>query len=226
MFTMLCVAPVAFGQVSIGIRGGMNASNIQFSGSAPEVIGSGYMDPLYSWHADFLLNIPLFNRVYLQPYFRYIRKGATIRDQPWLKPEIPGVEITKGKRLIVDYLELPLNLVYKLPVGRGYLTGGLGPYVGLGLGGNYSYKIVNGREVKHEVQQVRFSGKDGDASLVRMAPWEAGAHFSIGYEFFNTLNIAANCSIGLTDTDRSDFTKSRNQYLGLSVGFLFNREDY
>ncbi len=59
-----------------------------------------------------------------------------------------------------------------------------------------------------------------------MTRWEGGAHFSVGYEFFSSVTVSANCSIGLTDADRSSFSHSRNQYLGLSVGFLFNREDY
>ncbi len=34
MCMLLYVAPVAFGQVSVGVRGGMNASNIEFDGES------------------------------------------------------------------------------------------------------------------------------------------------------------------------------------------------
>ncbi|MGE7778032.1 porin family protein [Chitinophaga sp. NPDC101104] len=224
---LMYVTPVVFGQVSVGVRGGMNASNIEFSGDAADIIGKGYMDPLYGWHADLLLNIPLANRIYLQPYFRYIRKGATIRDQPWLKPDVPGTLVSKGRRMELNYLELPLNVVYKLPVGKGYLTGGLGPYLGYGLSGRYTYQTTRDGQVQsHEYRKVRFSGGGDDADVIRMSRWDAGAHFSVGYEFFSSLTIAANCNIGMKDVDRSGFTRSRNQYVGLSVGFLFNREDY
>lgn len=230
MCMLLYVAPAAFGQVSIGVRGGYNASNIEISGNAPAGmgIGKGYMKPLHSWHADFMLNIPLIERLYLQPYIRYIRKGAVIRDQYLGKPDLSGMLITKGTRLELDYLELPLNLVYKLPVGNGRLVGGVGPYVGYGIRGKYSFTMErDGEEVSRDVRKVQFSGKaDDNLAVIRMAPWEAGAHLSVGYEFFSSVNIAVNCNIGLTDTDRSELTRSRNQYVGLSVGFLFNREDY
>ncbi|WP_341834140.1 porin family protein [Chitinophaga pollutisoli] len=224
---LLYAAPGVFGQVSIGVRGGFNASNIEFGGGAGETIGTGYMKPLYGWHADLMFNIPVAGRFYLQPYLRYIRKGATIRDQPWLKPDIPGLTVTWGSSMELDYLELPVNMVYKLPVGRGHLVGGVGPYVGYGLKGKYNYRLMrNGVEEAREVRKVRFSDSGGDASTIRMQPWEAGAHLSIGYEFFSTFTIAANCNIGLTDIDRGNDGRSRNQYLGLSMGFLLNREDY
>lgn len=228
MCMLLCMGQLVFGQVSVGVRGGFNASNIEFGGHSEDVIGSGYMKPLQSWHADLLINIPLFNRLYLQPYLRYIRKGATIREQPWLKPELPGLLVSKGSSMELNYLELPLNLVYKLPVGRGHLTGGIGPYAGYGLSGKYTFRTVrDGNEVSREVKEVHFSGgREDDPAVIRMNRWEGGAHFSVGYEFFSSLHIAANCNVGLTNSDRSNLTRSRNQYIGLSVGFLFNREDY
>lgn len=228
MCMLVYVTPVAFGQVSVGVRGGMNASNIEFGGDAADVIGKGYMKPLYGWHADLMLNIPLIDRVYLQPYFRYIRKGAVIRDQPWLKPDVPGMLVSKGRRMELNYLELPLNVVYKLPLGKGHLTGGLGPYVGYGLSGRYSFMTTkDGETVSQDFRDVRFSrGSGGDDNMIGMSRWDAGAHFSVGYEFFSSFTVSANCNIGMKDVDRSEFTRSRNQYVGLSVGFLFNREDY
>jgi hypothetical protein len=128
----------------------------------------------------------------------------------------------------LNYLELPFNLVYKYPLGIGSITGGFGPYVGYGLQGRYDFDITqNGRSITQNSKQIQFSRRsDDNLAVVRMYPWDAGANFMLGYEFNNGIMLGANYSMGLTDIDRVDNMSSKNQYLGISVGFLINREDY
>ncbi len=38
--------------------------------------------------------------------------------------------------------------------------------------------------------------------------------------------LGANYSLGLADIDRQELTSSKNRYVGISLGFLFSREDY
>ena len=217
-------------QVSLGIRSGYTAASMKISGDVRSELGdvTGNMKTFHGWHLDLLINMPLSNGFYLQPVIRYITKGTGFQTSRIPKAELNGVYIPNGSRMKLNYLELPVNLVYKFPLGIGNITGGFGPYVGYGLRGRYDFDITqNGRSITQNSKQVQFSRRsDDNLAVVRMYPWDAGANFALGYEFDNGLMVGANYSMGLTDIDRIDNMSSKNQYLGVSVGFLFNREDY
>lgn len=217
-------------QVSLGIRSGYTAANMKISGDVRSELGdvSGAMQTFHGWHLDLVINMPLQHGFYLQPVVRYITKGTRFQETRIPKAELNGVYIPTGSRMKLNYLELPVNLVYKYPLGIGNITGGFGPYVAYGLQGRYDFDIMqNGRSITQNSKQVQFSRRsDDNLAVVRMYPWDAGANFMLGYEFNNGLMVGANYSMGLTDIDRIDKMSSKNQYLGVSVGFLFNREDY
>ncbi|RPE13730.1 PorT family protein [Chitinophaga lutea] len=217
-------------QVSVGIDAGYTASNIDITGAAAGDFGQAesLMKTFHGWHLDLMINVPLANGFYFQPVIRYITKGSGFSETRTPKTELDGLYIPKGARLQLNYLEIPLNFVYKLPLGPGNLRAGLGPYAARGLKGRYHYDIVkNGQSITQNSKKVQFSREANDnIAVVRMHPWDAGANFTLGYEFNNGLMLGANYSMGLTDIDRSDFTESKNRYLGISLGFLFNREDY
>lgn len=217
-------------QVSIGIRSGYTAANMKISGDVRSELGdvTGNMKTFHGWHLDMVFNMPLRHGFYLQPVLRYITKGTSFQESRIPKAELNGIYIPRGSQMKLNYLELPVNLVYKYPLGIGNITGGFGPYVGYGLQGRYDFDIMqNGRSITQNSKQVQFSRRsDDNLAVVRMYPWDAGANFMLGYEFNNGLMVGANYSMGLTDIDRVDGMSSKNQYVGVSVGFLFNREDY
>lgn len=226
---LYCFVPV-FSQVSLGIRGGYTASDMEITGDSPGSFAypAGDKETLHGWHIELLVNVPVFAGLYFQPAFRYVTKGTCLEESPDRKIELNGVYIPKGNALRLNYLEMPMNFVYKFPLFKGKITAGLGPYIARGLNGRYSYNIVqDGREVTRHVKDVQFSRRSNDNLAVqRMYPWDAGANFALGYEFDNCLMLGVNYSMGMTDNDRSEFTESKNRYLGVSVGILFNREDY
>lgn len=220
----------ASSQVSLGIRAGYTASNMHITGEAPGSfsVSGGSMETYHGWHVDLLLDVPLAPGLYLQPAFRYVTKGTGLKDATDHKGELSGIYIPRGSSLRLNYLEMPLSVVYKYPLGKGRITAGAGPYVAYGLNGRYSYNIVqDGRTVSRNSKDVQFTRKNNDnLAVLRMHPWDAGANFSIGYEFFSCLTLGANYSLGLTDNDRQELTSSKNRYVGISLGFLFSREDY
>ncbi len=214
----------------MGIRGGYTSANLHITGEAPGSFSAsgGSMDAYRGWHAELLLDVPLTSGLYLQPAFRYITKGTGLNETADPKEELSGIYIPHGNSLRLNYLELPLSLVYKYPLGKGRITAGAGPYLAYGLNGRYSYNIMqDGRTISRHSKDVQFTRKNNDnLAVLRMHPWDAGANFSIGYEFFSCLTLGANYSLGFTDIDRQDLTSSKNRYLGVSLGFLFSREDY
>jgi hypothetical protein len=215
-----------YAQVSIGLRAGFNASDMHFSSATdPKSSLVASKDQLKGIHADFLLNIPLYERLHIQPVFRYITKGTHLAPTVYQSTATDG---EWGNRVLVHYLEIPVNVLYKIPVGSSKLALGGGPYVAYGLGGTYRSDLkMNGNVVTRMSRSMKFDeGDDVGASGTYLSRWDAGLNFTAGIELNNIVMIGANYSAGLINIDNSAMYKVRNSYIGVSIGILFNREDY
>lgn len=224
-FTLLLCYSTTNAQVSIGLRGGYTIANLLFEQTGSPLAGSS-TSKLNSGHADLLLNIPLKGGLYLQPVIRYVTKGANFEHNNSGKPA--NVFLSATNRIKVHYLELPVNLVYKIPVGFGKVTVGAGPYVAYGMNGRYNTAIeYNGQTIQKNYQNIEFTdGDNAAATNMRLRRWEGGANCMLGLEFNNTLILGVNYSHGMSDLDKTSHTTVKNQYLGISMGFLLNREDW
>lgn len=214
-----------YAQVSIGLSGGYTLSAMQFKDAAGNKSGSvGSSSQLKNWHANLLLNIPLYNRWYLQPVVRYITKGAYL--EPATGPQ--GVYFPAASNVKLHYLELPVHFVYKQPLSIGKLIVGLGPYAGYSLNGSYKLDIkYDGKVVRSNSHSVQFNNKN-NAILpdMQLRRWDAGANVMLGMEFNNLLMIGVTYSQGLLNLDRSADYNIKNSYAAVTLGILLNREDY
>ncbi len=232
-FTCLLLLAVVAGlplhaQISVGFRGGYTLSTMRYDDPTIGYKNNGIGTPSQakSWHADLLLDMPVGHQgLYLQPVFRYITKGANF-EQASSRPT--GVYLPSANKITLHYLELPVNLLYKLPVSFGKITAGAGPYVGYGLGGKYNVAIrYNGEVLQNNEQDIDFHEGSGILSTnSQLRRWDAGANFMVGVEFNSLIVVGANYSLGLTDLDKSSVTSLKNSYLGISLGVILNREDY
>jgi len=232
IFTLLILLAVTAGmplhaQISVGFRGGYTMADMEYKDPTIGYKYSGMGTPgrLKSWHADLLLNIPVVYNFYLQPVVRYITKGANF-ERPDASPS--GVYLPVAGSVKLHYLELPLTIVYKIPVAFGKIAIGAGPYAGYGLDGEYELGIrYNGRVVQNTAQDIDFNDQSGIIPTnTQLRRWEAGVNLMLGLELNNFLLIGANYSLGMTDVDKSSSSTLKNRYLGVSLGFLLNREDY
>jgi len=198
-----------YAQVSFGIKAGYNNSSV--SGD-----GSGFTKRLSGFHAGGVADISLAENFSLQPQLLFIMKGGKAEGY---SENVGGVEISYPEtKLTLNYLELPVNFLYKHEAGAGSIFVGAGPYLGFGLSG----KVKAG----DEDMDVKFDGKkeselEGeDATVGHLKRLDAGANFLAGYELKNGLLFGVNYSLGLTNLD-PDGGKSKNNYFGISVGYLF-----
>lgn len=231
-FTYLLLLAIIAGsplhaQISVGFRGGYTAADMRYKDPTVGYKYNGIGNPtrLNSWHLDMMVNIPVKGGLHLQPLIRYNTLGAQF-EQPMATPA--GVYLPSASEIRLHYLELPLNVVYKIPFFFGKVAIGAGPYVGYGLGGKYDLAIrYNGKVVQNTRQEIRFNEQTNIvATNSQVRRWDAGANFMLGVEFNNLMVIGANYSLGMADLDRSPTSTLKNSYLGLSLGILLNREDY
>jgi hypothetical protein len=214
-----------YAQVSLGLRGGYTLSATQIKNSQGYKSNSiGTSSQLKNLHADLMINVPVYKAIYFQPLIRYITKGAYMRPLP----SKSGILVETANQLRLRYLEVPLNIVVKLPVPAGKIVVGGGPYVAYGLGGTYDLDLMyNGTVVSTNSHSVEFSYKDrGIAPGARLNRFDAGANIMVGVEFNNLIVLGANLSRGFANLDQTSSAKISNSYFSMSIGFLLDREDY
>lgn len=210
-------------QVSLGLQGGyvnaeMNVSSGSFGSAQSE------SKPLHSWQAGFYLNIPIFPNGALQPGLNYIVKGA---NRSFNGQQDVSVALPAATKIRLQYLELPVNLVYKIPIGIGKLAIGGGGYAAYCTRGDYNLSIYKeGQLLQSSYQRVDF-GKNPNVFTTgyNLQRWDAGLNAVATIEFNWYVTLGVNYSYGLVDLDKSAGS-IKNRYFGVNVGILFNREDW
>ena len=191
------------GRTTFGLRAGVNFATIngkdQDDDKLENNINTGF-------HAGLNAEIPIGTGTYLQPGVLYSQKGA---------------EFDNDSQLRLNYVEIPVNLVYKPMLGAGRMLLGFGPYVGFGLSGKF--KEANGTE-----RDVEFT-KNYDINNADKRQYkgiDGGANLLAGYEFANKLSFQINAQLGLTQltpgmSGNESKLKQKNTVFGLSVGYRF-----
>lgn len=218
LLSFLMLSDRSKAQVSFGINIGVNQSWMQFRDPAGHSAEGNH--PLTRLNADFLINVPVVHGLYVVPGVRYITKGANLTA---------GGDGEFTRRLEVRYLEVPVNLTYKLPVSFGRLTIGTGPYAAYGLNGNNRMQVYSGGNVVSTTNYgVEFSGNvnKGIYPGTRLNRWDVGAQVALGIEFNNLLMVGVHYSRGIRNLDLSGNSTIRNNSVGLTLGVVLSREDY
>jgi len=119
------LAMKARAQVQFGVKGGLNASEMLTSGN-PAIVVDGTTQhlkyfPITTVSGGAFASIPLAKKWYLQPEVMYSVQGATG------KPEMDYL-VTSTEDYRFSYLNVPILIKYKLPVGFFAETG---PQIGL-----------------------------------------------------------------------------------------------
>lgn len=201
------------GGTKFGLRGGVNFQNI--NGKDEDGNKLAY-DMLTGFNIGINAEIPVAPQFYFQPGLLFSVKGAKSK-------EVILGETYKGK-IIISYLELPLNFLYKPMLGTGHLLLGFGPYVALGVGG----KVKNKGGGSSETTSIKFKNivKPIDADdVVYLRPLDAGANMLAGYEFSSKFSVQLNVQLGLTKINpeyegiSNDKTSAKNTGFGFSLGY-------
>jgi hypothetical protein len=146
----------------------------------------------------------------MHPY-RDTAAGAPVQANAGLSLKYGLEYIGKGAKfsgtgINLNYLEIPLDVVYHYPLGEGNLHGGLGPYFAYGVGGSTgginSYGEQNGGFKR----------------------FDAGLNVVVGYTFNNGLAIDLGYDLGLANVEyaNQDVT-GHTRTLSLNVGYQIGR---
>lgn len=182
------------GKMSFGILGGINFQNLNGKLSSGDKLEN---DMLLGFHAGVNVQIPLAPEFYFQPGLMYAVKGAKNTYT------IFGAEFTDETK--INYIEMPLNLVYKGSLGNGFVMVGFGPYLAYGISGK---QVFEGSSLAFE------RGTDYD-------PFDAGANIFAGFEMASGIFLQLDTQFGMININPEDNPTTKNTGFGVSLGYRF-----
>ncbi|MEO6538603.1 MAG: porin family protein [Ferruginibacter sp.] len=124
------------------------------------------------------------------------------------------------------YLEVPLNLVFNVPLEK--KTGlffNVGPYVAIGVGGKSKTESKLGPLTSSSESDIKFSNDDpftsqqDDAAYDKLKRFDFGANFGGGFDLKKVI-IKANYGLGLAkinSTQSNNNTDDKNKYRTVSI---------
>ena len=165
----------------------------------------------------FNIQIPVAPEFYFQPGLLFSTKGA----------KNSYGSLTGTYKL--SYIELPLNIVYKGSLGKGYVMIGFGPYIGYGIGGKAS--IESGSTTVESDVVFKSVVETGDNLLTAyFKSFDAGGNIFAGFEMAGGLFLQLNAQLGMLKINPednrtievySDKLSVKNTGFGLSLGYRF-----
>jgi hypothetical protein len=220
LFTALAVTAVATqAQVKFGAHAGINAASQtnKFKSGTQTITENSKSKIGFTLGA--VAEISIADAIAFRPELNFTQKGGK------LKETVSGV--TEENTLTLNYLELPLNVVYKFEAGGGNVFVGVGPSIGFGLSGKAKFKESGtGVPTTEGSVSVKFDGKDnatdGKAHLKSL---DFGANFLAGYQMSNNIFFKASYSLGLSNISPEDGGTTKNKGFGFTIGYMFGGSD-
>jgi hypothetical protein len=178
-----------------GVTAGTSIASQKFKSQGISISG----DSKIGFTAGVLADLGLSENFVFQPGLNFTQKGSKISSG--------GVTATQT----LNYVELPLNFLYKTPAGSGSFFGGMGPDLGYGLSGT--------AKSDGESQDVHFGSSDDDDYKA----FEFSGNILAGYEFSNGFFVSANYNHGFSNilNGAGSDASAKNNYFGIRLGYKF-----
>lgn len=208
----LLFVQLATAQVRFGLKAGFSGASMKLTDPVDVPDRNEFMLPAF--HAGVLVDIPLAKWFAVQPALLYSVAGYRTRPQAetgnWYY-------IAKFR---YNYLELPVNFLFKKTLGQGKVVAGFGPALAYGIGGKATYFDQG---TKEKTERIKFDGKAApeDATELHANQVDVAANFLLGYEFTPGFLLTAGYSFGFINATTRDHSEELNRSFRISFGYLF-----
>jgi hypothetical protein len=211
----LCTLGAYAQKSSAIIRGGVNLANVSNKDNG------SYNDAnsLTSWQAGIIGDFEVTSFFAIQPGLLYTGKGIK-----WQNGQ-SGQAGYQKLSFNPQYLELPVNLVFKTPPASARFFAGAGPYVAMGIGGKFKGDGVINFERKIEwSDDDPLTSEEEGAGAFRAKRFDYGINALVGVELSN-LVISANYGLGLakiqSGANSSNDDNNKHRVLSFTLGYKF-----
>lgn len=198
-------------KTSFAIIGGLNLQNMTGKAYNGDKLNN---DMLLGYHVGFNAQIPIAQKFYFQPGLLYSIKGSKTKSD------------LSNSTTSINYLEMPLNVVYKSACSNGFFMVGFGPYVAYGIGGKVK-TTGDAATVESKIEFKNTIELTDPLDVPYYKALDAGANAFVGYEMVNGIFCQLNMQLGLLEinSEYSDYpddkTSVKNTGFGLSTGYRF-----
>jgi hypothetical protein len=208
LFIMAITAVAANAQIKPSVQAGINFQNLNGKNVSGDKLENGLM---FGYHAGVNFLIPISPEIYFQPGLSFYTKGAIEKS---FIPTNPKVRL--------NYLEVPLNLLYRGQLGDNFVLLGFGPYIGYAISG----KIISG-STKESITFRNSLDANTPGGVTYIRAFDAGANIFAGYELAGGIYVTIDASLGLLNINPSDSriandkSTLKNTGFGISLGYRF-----
>lgn len=209
------------GQVRLGILGGLNSANVLEKNSLPgwDTAVKKYYNSRTGFQLGIIIEVPLGHNLFFQPAITYITKGRKYDKNNDSLTALATDTIYNKEVLNLSYIEVPLNLTYKIPLSRSHPQNkffvSAGPYVSFFYSGNITYEsLTQTPDTYSSVSNPVTVGKGQDTYKTLDIGVNAKAGFELGKVMLNGYY-----SRGLTSFYNAPYPGTfHHQVFGLSAG--------
>jgi hypothetical protein len=214
---LLSILSASAQSIQFGVKGGLNTSSFARSGNAD--YNSTGSNTLVGFQGGLFANLNLGN-LSIQPAIIYTGKGGrTYMD--YIDDDIR--DIIYGKASIY-YLQIPVNLIYHVPLTNGKLFVGAGPFVSRAINGRFNaYEKPANADVAAYYRDRYASDIEFNSNKVNgFKSFDYGINGLIGVQL-NKVLLNVNYDLGLANInpERRSSYKTRTRSAGLTMGYIF-----
>ena len=147
----------------------------------------------------------------VQPGIFYSMKGGkTTYDINAFIISLSAEQTTK-----LNYIDIPVMALYKFDVGPGKLFAGIGPNVGIGIGGQIKTSVLG----IDSTSDVEFGSDSGQIKRI-----DFGGNVNVGYELPMGLYLRLSYNMGFANLSNVPVETYKNMGFGVSVGYMFGNK--
>jgi len=210
------ISPAFAQSVKFGVSGGLNESILSLQNNT-----DNNNSRLAGFHAGIFSDID-FGKISIEPGLFYTTKG---QNNIVSESDALGNTFYSKGHAVYNYLEVPVNVLYNIPVGAGKFFIGGGPYLAYGLSGTTKITTVvtqNGTTTTNTGDyKLVFGGQDGDIKRFDFGLGALG-----GFALKDGLSISAGYEHGLTSiqntgTENISTGKTKNNVIMVSLSYCF-----
>ncbi|MFB6456224.1 outer membrane beta-barrel protein [Chitinophaga sp. Hz27] len=225
ILTVLFFCSNAQAQFRFGMKAGAGSSYHSKADPQQYVIDYRYSNK-FSYYAGITADWQVCNHFSVQPSLLYSSKGSASSFSHIINGTNGFDKFQYAGDVRLNYLELPINLLFKQKLGAGKAFIGTGLYGALYLNGhkNGDFLIREMPDIKTpwaDILPATFEGRSGplhrggqpDAKL-----WDTGINFTAGYELPLGLQIALNYNAGFNET-----YYGKNRVYSVSLSYYLHR---
>jgi hypothetical protein len=201
-------------RVSFKLHSGLNAQTFSGNDIAGEKLNLSYVP---RFNVGVMIDYSLGSGFYIKSGLLFNTKGTRSKDQ------FQGMNLSVEYN--VAYAEIPLSILYKLPLGNNHIIFGFGPYLSYGIIGNVEYTFAN-TTVKKQIEFTNEYESLNPLDLNNLKPFDYGGNLFLGYEFNRRISMQLNTQVGMANIQAENRilpsqTIFKNIGYGLSIEYKF-----